>query len=198
VCIWRKCARDRQNFYQRLNRAYKNGKNRKTRLKTNSLLTEEQDYSLLRYIDFIDDIGFGVHHDLVRQQCDTILATSHTGVGLPPHCGVHWAQRWLRQHSQFRRVKAKPIEAQRKLAQQPEVIQKWFDKLGAKIKELAITRENLYNMDECGVRIGVAKNQYVYTKYGKQVIILEFYYQLISNIVHRYLYLIQIIASRFL
>lgn len=96
--------------YQRLNRAYKNGKNHKTQLKTNSLLTE-QDYLLLRYIDFIDDIGFGVHHDLVLQQCDTILAASHIGVGSPPHCGVHWAQRWLRQHSQFRRVKAKPIEA---------------------------------------------------------------------------------------
>lgn len=53
-------------------------------------------------------------------------------------------------------------------------------------------------MDECGVWIGVVKNQYVYTKHGKQVIILKFYYQLISNIVHRYLYLIQIIASRFL
>ncbi|OCK94881.1 uncharacterized protein K441DRAFT_558413, partial [Cenococcum geophilum 1.58] len=50
----------------RLNRAYKGGKDCKTRSKINALLTEEQDYSLLRYIDFIDDIGFGVRHDLVR------------------------------------------------------------------------------------------------------------------------------------
>jgi hypothetical protein len=28
--------------------------------------TKEQDYSLLRYIDFIDDIGFGIRYNLVR------------------------------------------------------------------------------------------------------------------------------------
>ncbi|XTI93600.1 hypothetical protein V2W45_1472924 [Cenococcum geophilum] len=83
--------------YARLNRAYKGGKDCKTRSKINALLTEEQDYSLLRYIDFIDDIGFG--------QCDAILAALYTGAGSPPHYG-------------------------RKLTQQPEAIQKWFNKLG--------------------------------------------------------------------
>ncbi|OCL00963.1 uncharacterized protein K441DRAFT_532227, partial [Cenococcum geophilum 1.58] len=91
-------ARSHNLPYQRLNRAYKGGKNRKTCLKINALLTEEQDYSLLRYIDFVDNIGFGVRHNLVRQQCDAILAASHTGAGSPPYCGVHWAQRWLQEH----------------------------------------------------------------------------------------------------
>ena len=40
-------------------------------------------------------------------------------------------------------------------------------------------------MDECGVQIGVAKNQYVYTKHSKQVIILGFYQQLIPNAVRQ-------------
>ena len=40
-------------------------------------------------------------------------------------------------------------------------------------------------MDKYKVRIGFTKNQYIYTKYGKQVIILGFYQQLIPNAIRQ-------------
>ncbi|KAF2184555.1 CENP-B protein [Zopfia rhizophila CBS 207.26] len=63
------------------------------------------------------------------------------------------------------------MEVSRNLAQQPEAIQRWFEKLLAKIQELGILHEDMWNMDETGCRIGVAKNQYVYTRHGKQIFI---------------------------
>ncbi|KAF2177060.1 DDE-domain-containing protein, partial [Zopfia rhizophila CBS 207.26] len=63
------------------------------------------------------------------------------------------------------------MELARKLAQQPEAILQWFEKLCAIIQRLGILAEDMWNMDETGCRIGVAKNQYVYTKHGKTVFI---------------------------
>ena len=164
-------ARDRGLDYQRLLRAYKGGNNRSTRPSTNQKLTEEQDLALERFLDVIDDIGFGIHAGLVAQQANALLAESHTGSDPPPTVGKHWPARWLKAHPKFMRVKAKPIEVARKIAQSPEGIQAWFVKVQAKVEELGVLPEDTWNMDECGVRIGVAKNQYVYTKHGKEILI---------------------------
>lgn len=133
------------------------------------MLTEEQLIALKHFCDAIDDVGFGIHKELVRAEADRLLAVAHTGDGDPPRCGVHWEERWLKQHKEYTKVKAKPMETARKLAQQPEAIQAWFKKLKAKTDELDITWGNMYNMDETGCRIGVAGSSYVYTKHGKSV-----------------------------
>jgi hypothetical protein len=63
------------------------------------------------------------------------------------------------------------MEIMRKLAQEPEALQNWFTRLDTCIKELGIQPEDLYNMDETGCRIGVAINQYVYSRNGRQIFI---------------------------
>ena len=60
----------------------------------------------------------------------------------------------------------KPIDIQHKRAQEPDVIQSWFDKLSAFIAEFRILVEDIWNFDECGIRIGVANNQYAWTQNG--------------------------------
>ncbi|KAF1963936.1 hypothetical protein BU23DRAFT_494783, partial [Bimuria novae-zelandiae CBS 107.79] len=47
----------------------------------------------------------------------------------------------------------------------------WFDKLQAYEQRLAISNINKYNIDKIGIRIGVAKDYYVYTRRGRQVLI---------------------------
>ena len=89
----------------------------------------------------------------------------------PPPLGKNWGRRWLKRHLKYKRVKSKPIEVQRKLAQELEALRGWFKLLESFIQELGIQPEDLYNMDETGCRIGVATNQYVYTKNGRQVFI---------------------------
>lgn len=57
----------------------------------------------------------------------------------------------------------------RKLAQQPAVISEWFTKFEHVLAKLGIHTDDIFNMDECGIRIGIAKNQYVYTTNGGEV-----------------------------
>ena len=158
--------------YYRLYRMYKGGHTRSDRRPPNTLLSEEQDLALERYMDAIDAIGYGVHRGLVEQQANAILAESYTGLDeAHPQLGKHWARRWLQRHPKYRRVKAKPMEIHRKLAQEPEALRSWYDRLEKHMKELGILPEDIYNMDETGCRIGVATNQYVYSKFGREIFI---------------------------
>jgi hypothetical protein len=43
----------------------------------------------------------------------------------PPPLGKNQGRRWLQRHPKYRRVKAKPKELQRKLAQEPEALRRW-------------------------------------------------------------------------
>lgn len=63
------------------------------------------------------------------------------------------------------------MDVQRKLAQEPEALRGWFTRLEGFIEKLGIQPEDMYNMDETGCRIGVATNQYIYSKNGRQVFI---------------------------
>ncbi|KAF2194234.1 hypothetical protein K469DRAFT_493185, partial [Zopfia rhizophila CBS 207.26] len=87
--------------YQRLLRAYKGGHNKKTRPKPKPLLTDDQELALEQFLDTINDIGFGIHKDLVAQYCNKILEAAHEGSGKPPQCGKNWSQRWLKAHPKY-------------------------------------------------------------------------------------------------
>jgi hypothetical protein len=58
-----------------------------------------------------------------------------------------------------------------KLAQEPEALRGWFELFENSMAELGIQPGDLYNTDETGCRIGVAKSQYVYSKNGREVFI---------------------------
>ncbi|KAI1676177.1 DDE superfamily endonuclease [Pyrenophora tritici-repentis] len=76
-----------------------------------------------------------------------------------------------RKAPKYRRVKAKSIEVQRKLAQEPAALLDWYTRLKDLVDERGILPEDIYNMDETGCCIGVAKEQYLYTKNGGTVFI---------------------------
>ncbi|EDU45984.1 multidrug resistance protein fnx1 [Pyrenophora tritici-repentis Pt-1C-BFP] len=158
----------------RLRRAYLGLSNRCNRAKPPALyrLNESQDFALERYLNAIDNIGFGIHRGLVEQQANSLLEDAYTGLDeVAPKFGKLWARRWLARHPKYRRVKAKSIEVQRKLAQEPATLLDWYTRLKDLIEERGILPEDIYNMDETGCRIGVAKEQYLYTKNGRTVFI---------------------------
>jgi hypothetical protein len=158
--------------YQRLRRLYRNQPTRSDRKPNNYRLSDTQDLALERYLDAIDAIGFGIHRGLVAQQAYAMLEEAYDGVDeRPPPLGRNWSRRWLRSHPKYKRVKAKPIEVMRKLAQQPEALRLWFDKLKEWKNEHSIHDCDFYNMDETGCRIGVATNQYLYSKNGRTIFI---------------------------
>ncbi|KAF2032529.1 hypothetical protein EK21DRAFT_60646, partial [Setomelanomma holmii] len=109
--------------YYRLLRMCKGLPTRSDRRPPAHQLSEEQDLALERYLDVINAIGFGVYRALVEPQANTLLMDSYTGIDEGhQQLGKQWARRWLQRHPKYRRVKAKPIEVQRKLAQEPEAL----------------------------------------------------------------------------
>jgi hypothetical protein len=64
------------------------------------------------------------------------------------------------------------MEIQRKLAQQPDALQDWFNRLHKVLQQHGISSDDIYNMDETGCRIGVAKSQYIYTARKKQQVVI--------------------------
>ncbi|KAK7184726.1 transposase, partial [Paraphaeosphaeria sporulosa] len=133
-------------------------------------LSTEQELALIRFCDAIDDVGFGITRELVQQQADFLLADAHDGDD-PPRVGTNWASRWLSSQPKYYRTKAKPMDLARKLAQSPEAILAWYRKLWLTEQRLGISDANKYNMDETGIRIGVAKDSFVYTRRGREVLI---------------------------
>lgn len=160
--------------YQKLYRAFKGGANRSTRTPSNQRLDETQEKALKRFLDHIDSIGFGIKREMVRDAANSILAQDHIQLygddDLPPRVGTHWPTRYLGR-SEFSSTKAKPIETARKRAMNPEYISGWFSDLLAYCQEHGIIPDDFWNFDECGVCIGVARNQLVWTRKGRQIFI---------------------------
>jgi hypothetical protein len=145
--------------YQRLRRAYLNRPTRCDRKPDNYRLNNSQELALERYLDAIDDIGFGIHRGIVQQQAYAMLEETYTGIDeASPPLGKNWARRWLQRHPRYQRVKAKPIEVVRKLAQEPEALRAWFNTFKEWKDSHGILDCDLYNMDE---------NQYLYSKNGR-------------------------------
>lgn len=161
--------------YQRLLRLYKGGNTRSDRalIVDTRRLSPDQDLALCRYLDSLDAIGYGVHRGLITAQAYQLLLDACSGNDeAPPPIGKQWARRWLKRHPEYQRVKATPMEVLRKLQQQPEGIREWYGKLKAKIDELSIQPGDMWNMDETGCRIGVARNAYIYTKNSRNNVVL--------------------------
>src|SRR6478736_5509951 len=162
--------RDILRLRKRIYYAVRGGNNKSTRPSTNKKLSTEQELALIRFCDAIDDVGFGITRELVQQQADFLLADAHDGDD-PPRVGTNWASRWLSSQPKYYRTKAKPMDLARKLAQSPEAILAWYRKLWLTEQRLGISDANKYNMDETGIRIGVAKDSFVYTRRGREVLI---------------------------
>jgi hypothetical protein len=63
------------------------------------------------------------------------------------------------------------MDTQRKRAQQPEAIAEWSQDYNAFKIQWGILDEDTWNFDECGMRSGIAKSQFIFTQMGHSVFI---------------------------
>ena len=84
----------------------------------------------------------------------------------PPRVGKRWAERWLKRHPEFESDWLKPQDNNRILATNKEAIRKFFDEYEAIIAEYGIHEDDIYNMDESGFLIGVARSWKVIKFHG--------------------------------
>jgi hypothetical protein len=60
-------------------------------------------------------------------------------------------------------MKQKPIELERKIAYDPVLLRDWFSRFYALREEFGVAKEDIWNYDETGFRIGVGRTQWIIT-----------------------------------
>ncbi|KAK5262649.1 hypothetical protein LTR96_011812 [Exophiala xenobiotica] len=74
----------------------------------------------------------------------------------PP--GKHWPQYLYARHPELKARRLKAIDWARANESIYEKVAQWFDMIGKELSNDGILRENVYNMDETGVLLGLRKN----------------------------------------
>ncbi len=77
--------------------------------------------------------------------------------GPPPTVGEHWPRRWIKTHPQFKVIKDKPIEHDRQQAMSLPTIRDFFHDFKDAIDNHQIESDDIWNMDETGLRVGVGR-----------------------------------------
>jgi hypothetical protein len=80
--------------------------------------------------------------------------------------GKCWTTRFIKSHGYFRR-KQKVMDANRKESEDIERTNRYFLRLKEVIDREGIVKEDIYNMDETGFRIGIGSDQLIITKRKK-------------------------------
>lgn len=157
--------------YDRLNRRWKGLPSKSTRKPTNRKLSDEQENALWQYLKRLDEIGTCALLPMVTDAANFIIKNNHPPESSepPPVVGEKWTRRFLARHPEFNITTQKSIDAERKVAQTPEVIRRWFDKLWRILIEKDINISDIYNADETGCRVGVGRDQKVITLDSQKV-----------------------------
>ena len=135
---------------------------RSARPATNRKLNIHQDKALCWYLNRLYEIGVPLRYKAIDTAANEILATAHDPhFGDPPTVGENWSRRWIKRHPEFSKRLEKPIEADRQRAMNIELISEFFDKFKAACLKYDIQDQDIWNMDETGLRIGVGRGQWV-------------------------------------
>jgi Tc5 transposase DNA-binding domain len=149
----------------RIQRRFKGTRTSKSvRKPTNLKLDSHQDKALCWYLTELWKMGVPLRYKGINTAANEILATAHPTTDPtipPPTVGINWAQRWLQRHPEFSRRLEKPIEAERQRAMNKERISDFFDKFKKICDTHGIQKEDIWNMDETGLRVGVGRGQWV-------------------------------------
>jgi Tc5 transposase DNA-binding domain len=76
----------------------------------------------------LDEIGQSIRLNQISSVANAILENDHIKNGPAPTVGHHWPRRFLDRHPELRKAKQKSLELERKLAHNPDVILKWFQR----------------------------------------------------------------------
>jgi hypothetical protein len=147
----------------RLYRRLKGVGPRTARKPMNYKLSPVQEASLLRYILSLDEIGHAIRYDQIKRVANAILAEDYTHTGSAPFVGQHWTQRFLQRHPKLYKAKQKPLDLERKLAYDPELLSNWFERFQQLREKYAVQDKDIWNFNETGFRVGVKKSQWIVT-----------------------------------
>ena len=75
--------------------------------------------------------------------------------------GAHWVQRFMRRHPDLKACRDRPIDQKRWIAEDIEVLKRWFREIHALIERLDLRPDQIFNCDEKGFQMGATKGRMV-------------------------------------
>ena len=88
--------------------------------------------------------------------------------------GIHWTTSFLSQHPDLKKKFVVGLDKERSLAQNPDIITNWFQLFYDVVKEYNIDSNNIYNINEKGILMGIIKKvKVLVSKYKKNHYIIQ-------------------------
>jgi hypothetical protein len=140
---------------------------RSERDSTNLKLDKYQEKAFCWYLTRLWEIGVPLRQKIIAAAANEILAAA-AGNDKPLVVGENWATRWMDRHTEFKIQKEKSIEIERQRAMNVGQIQDFFTKYHDTIDKYKIKKEDIWNMDETGLRVGVGRGQWVVIPAGEE------------------------------
>ena len=154
-------AREFQVPYDRLrNRLSGNPSKSEVRGMHNRLLTPDQDLALVLFYEKLSNAGTPARLNSIKSEANRLLRQTCDPTKPPPEIDPQWAKRWLDRQPKLSKVKRKPLAAERKNAHDVNIIAKHFERVRSVVQEHGIHPHDMWNFDETGYRIGMARSDW--------------------------------------
>lgn len=121
------------------------------------LLSNQQEQMLVRWILDLEAQG---HPPSFTQIRDLVVIIQGNSTG-PLSIGQNWISRFIQRHPEIHSKVGKKIHGLRLQSTTPESLNHWFEHFNAVRERYRVSWENIYNMDETGIALGVCTNQRV-------------------------------------
>jgi hypothetical protein len=158
------CAKSYEVPYSLL-RARLRGRNT-TRGGHNKVLLLSQEAALKAYLDRCIYLGRPSKKRYLRAAANTILRNS----GIERMVSKRWTTRFLTRNPQYKKLRTKPLAAERQAAQERLQIEEHFQRFQATLLEHNIEKRDVWNFDETGFRIGCLRGQLVLTHTNQKAV----------------------------
>ena len=130
-------------------------------------LHPDEEQAIINFMLMLDNIGInGTLRTIETMAISLIKKRSVSGCEIElPILGKSWAARFATRHSDILMLQTDSIkELDRAAAEDPVVIQNWFNVLAGKRLRCGIQPDDTYNVDEVGFRMGIGKREKVVTR----------------------------------
>ncbi|KAM4067406.1 DDE superfamily endonuclease [Hirsutella rhossiliensis] len=122
------------------------------------LLSNEEDSALAAYVCWLQKSGFPASKQQVEAAALELLRRRNPNCQPP---SKHWYRRWLDDHPELRVTYIKAVERSRKSFEAGDVchVESFFKRLSEIITNHGIGPSEVWNEDECGIRIGSLRDR---------------------------------------
>ncbi len=129
---------------------------------TKQRLTPEEEESIESWVLDIQSWGFPPRVSQLREMAEELLQAR----GDYKELGVNWTSGFLTRHPMLQWKYSRTLDQERFLAQDPVIIQQWFDLYQSIKAKYVVLDEDIYNMDKNGYMMAIGgSSKVVFSKY---------------------------------